>query len=852
MKKNARTVLCGTKPARDTVLFPWKKGVLTSAALVTLLGFSSQALALALGAAFVKSYLGEPLRAEIEIPEITAQEVATFHANLASPKAFQAAGLTYSADLAGTQISLHRRPNGQAYLRVEGVRPVNEPFLGIVIQADWGAGQVVRDYTMLIDPPSRGPTTVVATPPQVPQARQPAVAAQAKPAAREQQDTPPQRGRAPAAVPTPAVAPAPSAGGGDQITVQRGDTANSILRERLPEGVSLDQMLIALQRSNPNAFIHGNVNLIKAGSVLNLPTAEQASVMTAKQARQAVRLQTSDFLAYRHGVAAHATQTAAAPSSARSSAGSVQPQVQNAAQPKSPDRLHVGGGSAASSTETKLAQGRRETEQKRDAGERAQNIEDLNKILQSASGPAPAKQPPAKQPAGVNVPIGSPTPTPAPAAAPQAAPTPPVAPASTSASAASSVVAAAAQPASQAPGATSEKASQPLPPKPPVKPSVKAPPPPPEPSLLDSLEDNLLPIGGLLAIVLLAGGFVFYRARKNKATPVDESLFTESQAQPDSFFAVSGGQQVDTSSRESAATSRAGASSMVYSPSQLDAAGDVDPVAEADVYLAYGRDMQAEEILKEALRTHPSRAAVYRKLAEIYSKRRDVKALETLATEARGVTGGTGADWDFIAGLGRGLDPDNSLYSESDNPQPQQVSSPASTLRHAFGADTQPYNEPLAPPPPPVPDSDSDSAMDLDLDLDADSAPAPLAPASVQPPPFAAAPTPTEPAPLDFDLSVPSPVAPQPPTATAYAEAPKDSGSGNSMIDFDMSALSVNPDSRSGGNTRQPGTGDDPMGTKLALAQEFQAIGDTEGARTLLKEVIAKPRERSRRRPSVS
>jgi len=59
------------------------------------------------------------------------------------------------------------------------------------------------------------------------------------------------------------------------------------------------------------------------------------------------------------------------------------------------------------------------------------------------------------------------------------------------------------------------------------------------------------------------------------------------------------------------------------------------------------------------------------------------------------------------------------------------------------------------------------------------------------------------------------------------------------MIDFDMSALSINPDSRSGGNARQSGTGDDQMGTKLALAQEFHAIGDTEGARTLLKEVIA-------------
>jgi len=847
---------------------------LTSAALVALLGFSGQALALALGAATVKSYLGEPLRAEIEVPDITSQEASTFHVSMASPKAFQAAGVTYSSDLAGTQISLRRRANGQAYLRVEGVRPINEPFLGIVIQADWGAGQVVRDYTMLIDPPNHGPTNVVATSPQVPQAKQPTVATQVKPKTpQEEQGATPQRGRTPPAA-APAAAPASAPSAGEQITVKRGDTASGIVRDRLPEGVSLDQMLIALQRGNPNAFIRGNVNLIKAGAVLNLPTAEQASTVTEKQARQAVRLQTSDFLAYRRGVAAHATQTAAAPSPGRTSAGSVQPQVQNAAQPKSPDRLHVGGGSAASSTETRLAQGRRADEQKRDAGERAQNIDDLNKILQGASSPAPAKQPPAaKQPGGVNVPIGAPPvqTTPAPAAP---APTPPAqakpaqttpAPTTTTAQATPAQVtppptasqppsaAAPAQPpapqASDAASAASQAQAAPAqPPKAPAKPPVKAPPPPPEPSIVDTLSDNWMPLLGGAAVLLLGGGYLFYRSRKNKAAPADESLFTESQAQPDSFFSVSGGQQVDTSSSHtSAAASRAGASSMVYSPSQLDAAGDVDPVAEADVYLAYGRDMQAEEILKEALRTHPGRAAVYRKLAEIYNKRRDIKALETLATEARNVTGGTGADWEFIAKLGHGLDPDNALYSASSKPQAQQAAVPVPTLRHAFGADTQPYSELPAPPPPPS--VGSDSAMDLDLDLDADSASVPLAPASVQPPPATApapmptAPAPikppTAPAPLDFDLSAPSLATPQPPAAPARAEAPKDSGHGNSMIDFDMSALSVNPDSRSGGNTRHPGAGDDPMGTKLALAQEFQAIGDTEGARTLLKEVIA-------------
>ncbi|MCB2034587.1 MAG: fimbrial protein FimV, partial [Ottowia sp.] len=117
----------------------------------------------------VKSYLGEPLRAEIEIPEISSEEAAAFQAKVASPQAFQAAGVAYTAALNGAQVSLHRRPNGQAYLRVVGTRPVNEPFLGVVIEANWGSGRVVRDYTMLVDPPGRGaPPPVTVAQPQVP------------------------------------------------------------------------------------------------------------------------------------------------------------------------------------------------------------------------------------------------------------------------------------------------------------------------------------------------------------------------------------------------------------------------------------------------------------------------------------------------------------------------------------------------------------------------------------------------------------------------------------------------------------------------------------------------------------
>ena len=169
------------------------------------------------------------------------------------------------------------------------------------------------------------------------------------------------------------------------------------------------------------------------------------------------------------------------------------------------------------------------------------------------------------------------------------------------------------------------------------------------------LDNPLIPAvaGGLIALL---AGFGFYRARQRKKSTQVDSSFLESRLQPDSFFGSSGGQRVDTA--DAAPTG----SSLAYSPSQLDAAGDVDPVAEADVYLAYGRDLQAEEILKEALRMNPSRIVIHSKLLEIYAKRRDSRAFEMIARDAYKLSGGQGAEWEHICEFGRELDSRNPRY----------------------------------------------------------------------------------------------------------------------------------------------------------------------------------------------
>ena len=869
--KTAPTVF-GSFDRRGTSRQPWPRGVLATAAALALLGASLDAQALALGAITVRSALGEPLRAEIEVPQISSEEAATLKASVGSPEAFRAAGVDYPAALAGARVTLQRRANGQAYLRVAGERTVNEPFLGIVIEANWANGRVVRDYTMLVDPPGRAaPPAVTVTPSQVAPApatvQAPRVAAAPAPAPATEAGARPRRDIQPAEVPRRAAAPG---GDGAPVTVQRGDTAGSIARAHAIDGVSLDQMLVAMLRANPQAFIKGNVNLMRAGAVLQMPSAEQASATSRQAARRAVVAQTRDFQAYRLGVAQRsgATRVAAATGIA---SGGVQPEVQDSrAAAPSQDRLKLSRSGTQSGAESQLAQSRQAQEQSERVAELNKNLSELAK-LQAASGNAPA--------AAINVPTGAPAATtPAPAPAP-AAPPEPATPAATPASAAAEAssapasatppvagTASAAAVATDAASAATAAASAEAAPAP--RPTPAAPPPPPvaEPSFLDALTDNpLLPIAGAGLLALLAGYGVYRsRQRKKDAAPLDSS-FIESRLQPDSFFGASGGQRVDT---RDGRPSAGGSSSMVYSPSQLDAAGDVDPVAEADVYLAYGRDMQAEEILKEALRTHPARIGVHRKLAEIYAKRRDARALEAIASEAYGVVKGEGPDWEAITSLGSELEPDNPLYKPGGAPVVRPVVAAAPQRR--FGADTEPQTAQLNDRRDSKPDS---SSIPLDLELDLDDAPVRAGSTdSTLPPidshqakldrderPAAAVAAATSAAiPLDIDLDLDTPPKAEPPAAAApaatatVAPPPKTEAkdppapepyvaSKSGMIDFDMAALSVDPDSRSGAEPKTEQLEDDdedPLATKLALAQEFHAIGDTEGARTLVKEVI--------------
>jgi pilus assembly protein FimV len=115
--------------------------------------WTSPGWALGLGRLTVQSALGETLKAEVDVTSITAEEAATLRLRVAPPDAYRAAGVDYNAALSSAQVQAVRRPDGRTVLRITGDRPVTEPFVDVIIEATWATGRLVREYTLLLDPP---------------------------------------------------------------------------------------------------------------------------------------------------------------------------------------------------------------------------------------------------------------------------------------------------------------------------------------------------------------------------------------------------------------------------------------------------------------------------------------------------------------------------------------------------------------------------------------------------------------------------------------------------------------------------------------------------------------------------
>ena len=274
-----------------------------SLALVILL--SSEVWAIGLGDINLDSALNEPLRAEIELLSATPEELANLAVTLASAETFTRYGIDRPFYLQDIEFSVDQRDAG-AVILVGSRSPITEPFLTFLVEATWSSGRLLREYTVLLDPPTYAPPAVQETPAvQAPRRAMPTDSArierQPPPPPRQEPQpayTPPPR-PAPSAEPAYTAQPEPSdsaetpystAPVGDYL-VERGDTLWGIASRMRPDSrLTMNQTMLAIYEANPAAF-SGNINRLKAGAALSIPSADDVFQIGRRDAFSEVRRQ---------------------------------------------------------------------------------------------------------------------------------------------------------------------------------------------------------------------------------------------------------------------------------------------------------------------------------------------------------------------------------------------------------------------------------------------------------------------------------------------------------------------------------------------------------------------------------
>jgi pilus assembly protein FimV len=890
------------------------KPFITGGLLACVLTLSVPALALGLGKLTVNSGLGQPLSAQIELTAAQRDELDSLRARIADPSVYRDNGAQYIGALSRARITVEQRGNA-AYLRVTTAAPVNEPFLNLIIELSWATGRVVRDYTFLLDPP--GATEMQAIEPAAP--IRPEAATRTTRAGRR---------AAEAAASAASTSTAPDTPG--SYTVKRGDTLSKIANEYKPENVSLEQMLVALFRSNESAFDGKNMNRLRSGQIITVPQGDQIAPVTHGEAVKVVKVQAADWRGYRDRVAA-AAPASDATTARRSGGGAIGTAVEDQAASAlgTRDRVSVsresgkGAGAGAASAEDLAAKDKALREANSRVADLEKTVRDLQRAAALKSGTMSDLQ--AKAEAGkgtaVEVPKASdtqiaavtpppamttpPAATTAPSPATTTATTPPAATTTTAPPAATTatsppatttavppvVIAPDAKAPDTTPTESKAPAAQAVPP-PDQKTTIPKSAVPPKKATETSFVDDLFgntptwAVGGG-ALIVLGGIAAIIAARRRKTTKFEDSIISGTDIKTNTVFGSTGGGVVNTGDNSLASDfSREGLGNI-----DTD---EVDPIAEAEVYLAYGRDAQAEEILKDALKKDPQRQEIYLKLLEIHAQHNKPSAFETVASELYSVSGGQGEVWQKAMALGRQLDPANPLFAEAGGGAAFATATTAAAAQPT--SDTQVFSVPPDVKPEPRGGTPLDFTLDDDISLaptsgevetktlrteseppkinferpavSAATLAATAAGAAVAAKVAAekSAGTVREPVSfepesipkfdLDFHLDEPPkpPPAPLKPaissaTATATAREPAMATAGapapqltrpTAAIELDKLDLAFDP-KRSTFEDPTPSVLDGQWhdaATKLDLAKAYQEMGDVEGAREILQEVL--------------
>ncbi|BAK76318.1 putative transmembrane protein [Pseudogulbenkiania sp. NH8B] len=755
-------------------------------ALAVAVLFSANAWA-GLGKINVRSYLGETFRAEINLTDVNAAELSSARVGLAGMDTFRDLNVDYSGILSSLKFSVE--PSGRgAIVRVSSSAPINEPYLRFVVEARTSSGRSVREYTVLLDPidyqVSNKPSFVQSLPKAAP-----SLASQYRGNVAREGAVAPRRTSA------------------DSLYVAPGATLNTLAAQVRPQGATLEQTMAALVKNNPSAFIAGDPNRIKAAVNLKVPPAAKIRAIAPAEARH--------LLAPASALAANAAPPAAQASPEPPPAAAPKPAAAatQAAQPaKGGEVLKLMAPETSAPTDEKLSDVEQQVASReqalKDAEKRIATLEAQIKALQNSHEVA--------------------------------------------------------KPAAGGGAKTGDAAAG--------------------PSWVDSLVDNLPLVGGGAAIALLAALGVVVARRRRQAPSLSSALKLSSG----NAGAVLGSGASSNINLQGGASAIGGGHSFMANFTQSVGAIDtaeVDPIAEAEVYIAYGRDAQAEEILKDALSRDPSRHEVRLKLMEIHAGRQDKEGFESLARELYAAFDGKGPHWAKAAAMGAVLDPGNPLYQLLDSAPgaSAQTAAPAA----AIDLDHELFGQPSAPASPPMP---AENAAAPREPAKAPSAPVtqsslaesddPLRAALfAEAPPSGLAEEANPGNMLDFDLDAAFDLSAKKPEAGATQGDPAASEAmQENLLDFDFNLDSMlsEPSGKAGQQGKAdtaPDLGleetgsagfdalyegmlgaesapeaasleglsvnDDPLSTKLDLAKVYLDMGDKDGAKEVLEDLLS-------------
>ncbi|MBW9262825.1 MAG: hypothetical protein K1566_11680 [Candidatus Thiodiazotropha sp. (ex. Lucinisca nassula)] len=655
------------------------------------------ALALGLGEIHPQSALNQTFKADIDLLSVTQEELQDVRVSLASHEAFKKAGMDRPFHLTGLKFTPQLTASGKPVIMITSRDAIREPFLNFLVEVNWPKGRLVREFTVLLDPPvtlSRKPAPVAA-----PVAKSQPVVSKVMPSR-----------RAPAASASMSESSLSSAGGREYGPVQPNDNLWNIAKQMQEGDESIEQVMMSLLDHNPSAFINNNVNNLKVGKILRLPEDAEVTGLSKRAARDEFLAQTREW---------KSGTRAAAPSRQEKAAEAPAPSVA----PTPEDRLKLvspkpGAGESAEregqAESAEIEQLQQEIMLVRESNEGAlqensalksrvqeleKQIQDIQRLLTLKSdqlaevqaaqsvaaekmqemepaAEAPMAEPPAEaavpaEEMAAEEPVAMTEAEPAVPMEKAAEPVIPV-PEGTVIEEVDIEAKIAEQQAKQqmAPPAVSEP--------PPVAKAPESKPAMPEPDLakppvaklpekkvsyFDGLKENstMVAIIGGAGVLLLGLLAMIMRRRKEAEAEFAESILVS----PDSDIAPSG---VDDSSSLTSPTDETSFMSD-FSPSDIDAlqdeTGEVDPLSEADVYIAYGRYQQAEELINQAIEKYPEREELKHKLLEIYFSAKKTDAYTNLAQQLHdnGLEEQQPDAWSKIATMGKELNPGYALFA---------------------------------------------------------------------------------------------------------------------------------------------------------------------------------------------